>query len=129
MADQGRQFCTWFCMFSAWRRCLAERMVVNGRCELALRLPGSALRHGRPGVFPGRARTLKSSEFVGRARELAVVQAFVYELSAQGATLRLVGEVDAGKSAPLDAAEDTAAIAGSACCVQRAPKSTKGRMR
>jgi hypothetical protein len=102
-------------------------MVLNGRCELALRLPRFAPPHGSPGIFPGRARTLKSWELVGRARELAVVQAFVYELSAQGATLRLVGEPGVGKSALLDAAEDMAAIAGT--CVQRAPSSTKGRMR
>jgi ABC-type nitrate/sulfonate/bicarbonate transport system ATPase subunit len=104
-------------------------MVVNGRCKLALRLPGSALPHGRPGIFPGRARTLKSSELVGRARELAVVQAFIYELSAQSAILRLVGEPGVGKSALLDAAEDIAAIAGIRVLRAGAPKSTKGRMR
>lgn len=38
---------------------------------------------------------------MGRARELAVVRAFVYQLSAQGATLRLVGEPGVGKPALL----------------------------
>jgi DNA replication protein DnaC len=66
---------------------------------------------------------------VGRARELAVVQAFVNELSAQGAILRLVGEPGVGKSALLDAAEDIAAIAGIRVLRAAGSESTKGRMR
>ncbi len=80
--------------------------------EEPLRLPGPALPYTGPGIFPGRARTHKSSELVGRDEDLAVIRAFVCESSARGGTLLLSGEPGVGKSALLDAAEETASTAG-----------------
>jgi DNA-binding CsgD family transcriptional regulator len=54
----------------------------------------------------------KPSELVGRGQDLAVIRAFVYELSVQGGALLLSGEPGVGKSALLDAAGEIAATAG-----------------
>jgi DNA-binding CsgD family transcriptional regulator len=64
------------------------------------------------GVFPGCGPAHKLSGLVGRDQDLAVIRAFVYELSAQGGTVLLSGEPGVGKSALLDAAEEIAAVAG-----------------
>jgi DNA-binding CsgD family transcriptional regulator len=63
------------------------------------------------GIFPGRGAH-KLSELVGRDQDLAIIRAFVYELSAQGGTVLLSGEPGVGKSTLLDAAEEVAAVAG-----------------
>lgn len=49
---------------------------------------------------------------MGRAKDLAVVRAFVHELSNHGGSLLLSGEPGIGKSALLDAADEIAATAG-----------------
>jgi hypothetical protein len=63
-------------------------------------------------VAPGRGWDCMPSELVGRDRDLAVVRAFIDGLSAQGGTVLLSGEPGIGKSALLNAAEETAAMAG-----------------
>ena len=67
--------------------------------------------YARPGILPGRGRVHKPPELVGRDQDLAVIRAFVDDLSAQGGTLLVSGEPGVGKSALLDAAEEIAAIA------------------
>src|ERR1700727_2687073 len=75
-------------------------------------LPGLAAPYARSGVFPRRGRTQTARELVGRERDLAVIRAFMDELPAQGEALMVSGEPGVGKSALLDAAEETAAAAG-----------------
>jgi hypothetical protein len=75
-------------------------------------LPGLAAPYARSEVFPRRGRTQTARELVGRERDLAVIRAFMDELPAQGEALVLSGEPGVGKSALLDAAEETAAAAG-----------------
>lgn len=75
-------------------------------------LPGLAAPYARSGVFPRRGRTQTARELVGRERDLAVIRAFMDELPAQGEALVVSGEPGVGKSALLDAAEETAAAAG-----------------
>ena len=54
----------------------------------------------------------KPSEVVGRVRELAVIRAFVHQLSSQSGTLLLSGEPGVGKSALMDAAHELSTTAG-----------------
>jgi DNA-binding CsgD family transcriptional regulator len=82
------------------------------RCEEPLRLPQPAKPYVRSRIFPGRGRSVKASELVGRDEDLAVIRAFIYELSAQAGTVLLTGEPGVGKSALLDAAEEIAAMVG-----------------
>lgn len=74
--------------------------------------PELAVPYGQSGIFPGRRRAHKPQDLVGRDRELAVIRAFVDELSARGGSLLVSGEPGIGKSALLDAAGEMAAVAG-----------------
>jgi DNA-binding CsgD family transcriptional regulator len=76
-----------------------------GRCELA---EPSAV----PGIFPRGGRVREPLQLIGRERELAVLRAFVDEVSVAGGPLLLSGEPGAGKSALLDAAAELAVAAG-----------------
>jgi len=71
-----------------------------------------AVPHAGSGMFAGRSRARQPSRLAGRDEDLAVIRAFVYELSAQGGTRLLAGEPGVGKSALLDAAREIASIAG-----------------
>jgi DNA-binding CsgD family transcriptional regulator len=72
----------------------------------------SSSPHPGPGVFRRAGRPHETGRLVGRDRDLAVIRAFLDELPARGEALLLSGEPGVGKSALLDAAEETAARAG-----------------
>ncbi len=74
--------------------------------------PGAAMPYARSGIVSGRGRAHQLPELAGRDQDLAVIRAFVDELSAQGGALLLSGEPGVGKSALLDATEEMAARAG-----------------
>ncbi|HEY0935375.1 MAG TPA: ATP-binding protein [Trebonia sp.] len=63
-------------------------------------------------AFPLAGRVRQSPELVGRDQDLAVIGAFLAKLPARGAALLLSGEPGVGKTALLDAAEETATLAG-----------------
>jgi DNA-binding CsgD family transcriptional regulator len=77
-----------------------------------VRLSELAAPYGRSGVLPRRGRVPQPWELVGRGQEVAVIRAFVGDCAVHGRALLLSGEPGIGKSALLDAAEETAATAG-----------------
>jgi AAA ATPase domain len=91
---------------------VSDRLCGTARQRTSARLPELAAPRGRTGVFPRRGQAHQPWELEGRAQELALIGAFVDELPAHGGALLLSGEPGIGKSALLDAAEETAAIVG-----------------
>ena len=77
-----------------------------------VRLAELAAPPGGTGILPHRGQVPQPWELVGRDQELAVIRAFVDDCAAHGRALLLSGEPGIGKSALLDAAEETAATAG-----------------
>src|ERR1700735_4088824 len=84
----------------------------GSRCGQPVRLPELAAPRTRLVAVPVRGRPRKQGELVGRDEDLAVIGAFLDELSDHGRALLLSGEPGIGKSALLNAAEVMAAGAG-----------------
>src|SRR5580692_6804087 len=57
-------------------------------------------------------RAMTVAALIGRDRDLGVVRGFLDDASVSGAVLLLTGEPGVGKTALLDAAHDTAMVAG-----------------
>jgi DNA-binding CsgD family transcriptional regulator len=75
-------------------------------------LPRLAIPFPRSGVLRHAGLAHRPPDLMGRGRDLAVVRAFLHELSNQGGSLLLSGEPGVGKSALLDAADEIAVTAG-----------------